>query len=109
MMNVVNVRCSSSGFTTLPAGVHGSLGAGRLPLVPAVLRSAFLGRKKMLWGHKVVEMTDAFVDRALTAGYNVVYDTMGNEPNRFLRELMRRLVQQRGSVRDDEGRNQRLV
>ena len=26
----------------------------------------------MLWGYKVMEMTDAFVDRALVAGYNVV-------------------------------------
>ena len=61
-----------------------------LALSKATLRSQFLVRKKMLWGHKVTEMTDAFVDRALKAGYNVVYDTMGNEPNRFLRELMRR-------------------
>ena len=61
-----------------------------LALVHAVRRSQFLVRKKMLWGHKVVEMTDAFVDRALVGGYNVIYDTMGNEPNRFLRELMRR-------------------
>ena len=61
-----------------------------LALVHAVRRSQFLVRKKMLWGHKVVEMTDAFVDRALVGGYNVIYDTMGDEPNRFLRELMRR-------------------
>ena len=61
-----------------------------LALANAALRSQFLVRKKMIWGHKVVEMTDAFTDRALKEGYNVVYDTMGNEPNRFLRELMRR-------------------
>jgi len=61
-----------------------------LALASATLRSQFLVRKRMLWGHKVTEMTDAFVDRALQAGYNCIYDTMGNEPNRFLRELMRR-------------------
>ena len=37
-----------------------------------------------------MEMTDAFVDRALLAGYHVVYDTMGNEPNKFMHELLRR-------------------
>merc|ERR1711924_287201 len=61
-----------------------------LAVANSALRSQFLVRKKMLRGYKVKEMTDAFVDRAFVAGYNVIYDTMGNEPNRFLRELMRR-------------------
>ena len=59
-------------------------------LAMAALRSQDIVRSKMLYGPKVVEMTDALVDRALCAGYNIVYDTMGNEPNKFLRGLMRR-------------------
>ena len=62
-----------------------------LALKNATLRSQHVVRKKMLWGHKVTEMSEAsFVDRALIRGYDCIYDTMGNEPNRFLRELMRR-------------------
>ena len=44
----------------------------------------------MLWGYQVEEVTDAFTDRALVQGYNVLYNTMGNEPNRFLKSLMKR-------------------
>ena len=44
----------------------------------------------MLWGYQVEEVTDAFTDRAFVQGYNVLYNTMGNEPNRFLRSLMKR-------------------
>jgi hypothetical protein len=62
-----------------------------LALSSATMRSQFLVRKKMLWQpFKKKEMTDAFVDRAFVAGYHVVYDTMGKEPDKFLRELMRR-------------------
>jgi hypothetical protein len=61
-----------------------------LALSSATMRSQFLVRKKMLWPHKKKEMTDAFVDRAFVAGYHVVYDTMGKEPDKFLRELMSR-------------------
>jgi hypothetical protein len=61
-----------------------------LALSSATMRSKFLVRKKMLWPHKEEKMTDAFVDRAFVAGYHVVYDTMGKEPHKFLRELMSR-------------------
>lgn len=61
-----------------------------LALGLAALRSQDIVRSKVLWGRPGVPMNDCFVDRALVAGYNVVYDTMGNEPNKFLRELMRR-------------------
>ena len=61
-----------------------------LALSSATMRSQFLVRKKMLWPHKEEKMTDAFVDRAFVAGYHVVYDTMGKEPDKFLRELMSR-------------------
>ena len=62
-----------------------------LALKNATLRSQFLVREKMLWGHKVTQLSDEkFVDRALIRGYDCIYDTMGNEPNKFLRELMRR-------------------
>mmetsp|Transcript_88638 Transcript_88638/g.275563 ORF Transcript_88638/g.275563 Transcript_88638/m.275563 type:complete len:353 (-) Transcript_88638:145-1203(-) len=60
-------------------------------LAMAALRSQDIVRSRMLWPHKSQEMTeDTLVDRALIKGYNVVYDTMGNEPNKFLRELLRR-------------------
>ena len=62
-----------------------------LALSSATMRSQFLVRKKMLWQpFKKKEMTDAFVDRAFVAGYHVVYDTMGKDPHKFLREVMRR-------------------
>ena len=54
------------------------------------IRSQPIVRQAMLWGFQVEEMTDAFTDRAFGEGYNVIYDTMGNEPNRFLHELIKR-------------------
>merc|ERR1711998_727650 len=44
----------------------------------------------MLWTHKKTELGDCFVDRAFIARHNVIYDSHGVEPNKFLRELMRR-------------------
>ena len=61
-----------------------------LALSSATMRSQFLVRKKMLWPHKEEKMGNAFVDRAFVAGYHVVYETMGKEPDKFLRELMSR-------------------
>jgi len=72
-------------------------------LAMAALRSQPFVRDHQLWGHKVLEMRDGnFVDRALLRGYHLVYDTMGNEPNKFLRELMRR-------ARDLSGHQYRVV
>ena len=73
-----------------------SVDGKHLTLSMAAVRSQPIVRQAMLWGYKIEEMTDSFVDRAFQEGYNVVYDTMGNEPNRFLRELMTRA--RRGSA-----------
>ena len=61
-----------------------------LSLANSALRSQPIVRAAMLWGYKVEELTDSFTDRAFVAGYNIVYDTMGHEPNRFLKSLIER-------------------
>ena len=62
-----------------------------LALAESAIRSQPIVRQAMLWQfQREDEMTDAFTDRAFRKGYNVIYDTMGNEPNRFLHELIKR-------------------
>ena len=61
-----------------------------LALASSATRSQAVVRQGMLWGHKVQEMTDAFTDRAFKAGYNIIYDTPGNEPNRFIQTMLER-------------------
>ena len=75
-------RFSEDGYT-----IDGKFAA----LANSAIRSQGIIRKAMLWPHKQgPEMCDALTDQAYKLGYNIVYDTMGNEPNRFLRDLMGR-------------------
>ena len=72
-----------------------------LALSTAAVRSNQLLRDKMLWGKPqkqpdgtnkwgAVGDNNCFIDRALIAGYNIVYDTVGDAPDGLLKELMRR-------------------
>lgn len=70
-----------------------------LALSTAAVRSNQLLRDKMLWGKPQkqpdgtkkwggVGDNNCFVDRALMAGYNVVFNTIGDAPDGLLKELM---------------------
>ena len=70
-----------------------------LALSTAAVRSNQLLREKMLWGKPQkqpdgtkkwggVGDNNCFVDRALMAGYNVVFNTIGDAPDGLLKELM---------------------
>ena len=67
-----------------------TVGGKHLALSMSAVRSAPIVRQAMLWGYGIEEPTDAFTDRAFQAGSNVIYVTTGIEPNKFLKELMRR-------------------
>lgn len=70
-----------------------------VPIPDVALRSNWLKNKKQMYGHKKPVarfscMEDVnnlnFIDRAFALGMNVIYDTLGDQPNKFLQEVMRR-------------------